>query len=176
MSDPITTIYKSHYKRVLVIFINSLPHAYKGYTKITNIQSNSDELKNIQTDIEKCVISFSEEIFIATSDRINTYLKDFSVTPKGTIDEFKIIFFLAKTLSVFLERDGLKTASKIVLSVMIGLLDKKLVSVDAKRFKLTERMINLIRDGVLSEKTGEVGLYLTYKCLYKHAEENPKNS
>ena len=32
--------------------------------------------------------------------------------------------------------------------------------------------INLIRDGILFEKTGEVGLYLTYKCLYRHVEEN----
>jgi hypothetical protein len=176
MSDPITTIYKFHYKRVLAVFVNTLPYAYIGYTEITNIQPNSDALKDIQTDIEKCIEFYSEKIFIATSDKINTYLNDFSVTPKGSIDEFKIIFFLAKTLSVFLERDGLKTASKIVLSVMIGLLDEKLTTVNAKRPKLTEQAINLVRDDILFKKTGEVGLYLTYKCLYKHAEENPKNS
>jgi hypothetical protein len=176
MSDPITTIYKSHYKRVLTVFVSTLPYAYKGYTEITNTQPNSVTLKDIQTDIEKCIEFDSEKIFIATSDKINTYLNDFSVTPKGSIDEFKIIFFLAKTLSVFLERDGLKTASKIVLSVMIGLLDEKLTTVNAKRPKLTEQTVNLIRDDILFKKTGEVGLYLTYKCLYKHAEENPKNS
>jgi hypothetical protein len=176
MPDPITTIYKPHYQRVLKVFIHTLPYAYKGYTDITATQHNPNTLHNIQTDFESCIKFYSEEIFIATSDKINTYLNDFSVTPKGSIDEFKIIFFLAKTLSVFLERDGLKTASKIVLSVMIGLLDEKLTTVNAKRPKLTEQTVNLIRDDILFKKTGEVGLYLTYKCLYKHAEENPKNS
>jgi hypothetical protein len=58
---------------------------------------------------------------------------------------------------------------------MIGLLDEKLTLVNAKRPKLTEQTINLIQDGTLFKKTGEVGLYLTYKCLYKYAEENQKN-
>ncbi len=172
MSDPITTIYKPHYQRILKVFVTTLPYAYKGYTKITDIQHNAATLQGIQTDFESCIGFYSEEIFIATSAKINTYLKDFSVMPKGSIDEFKIIFFLAKTLSSFLERDGLKTASRVVLSIMIGILDEKLTLVNAKRPKLTERTITLIRDGVLFEKTGEVGLYLTYKCLYKHAEEN----
>ncbi|WP_369176988.1 hypothetical protein [Candidatus Thiodubiliella endoseptemdiera] len=172
MSDPITTIYKPHYQRFLKVFTNTLPHAYKGYTQITGIQHDSVALDKVQTDFERCINFSSEEIFIATSDKINTYLNDFSVVPKGSIDEFKIIFFLAKTLSSFLERGGLTTASRIILSVMIGILDVKLTLVNAKRPKLTEQTINLIRDGILFEKTGEVGLYLTYKCLYKHAEEN----
>ncbi len=175
MSDPITTIYKPHYKRILKVFVNTLPYAYQGYTEITGIQHNPTTLQSIQTDFESCIGFYSEEIFIATSFEINTYLNDFSVTPKGSIDEFKIIFFLAKTLSVFLERDGLKTASRVVLSTMIGILDKKLTLVHAKRPKLTEQTINLIQDGTLFEKTGEVGLYLTYKCLYRHAEENQNN-
>ncbi|CAC9538274.1 hypothetical protein [uncultured Gammaproteobacteria bacterium] len=175
MSDPLTTIYKSDYKRMLKVFTKTLPYAYKGYTEITSIQQNSTILLDIQTNFARCIKFYSEEIFIATSYKINVYLRDFSVTPKGSIDEFKIIFFLAKTLSVFLERDGLKTASKIVLSTMIGLLDEKLTLVNAKRPKLTEQTINLIQDGTLFKKTGEVGLYLTYKCLYKYAEENQKN-
>jgi hypothetical protein len=81
---------------------------------------------------------------MTTSYKINVYLRDLSVTPKSSIDEFKIIYFLAKTLCVFLERDGLLTASKIVLSTMIGLLDEKLTLVNAKRPKLTEQTINLI--------------------------------
>ncbi len=174
MSDPITTIYKPHYKRILKVFVNTLPYAYKGYTEITGIQHNSTILQSIQSDFENCIGFYSEEIFIATSYKINTYLNDFSVMPKGSIDEFKIIFFLAKTLSVFLERDGLKTASRIVLSTMIGILDEKLTLVNAKRTKLTEQTINLIRDGILFQKTGEVGLYLTYKCLYNYAKENQK--
>lgn len=176
MSDPITTIYKPHYKRILKVFVNTLPYAYNGYIKITGTQPDSATLKSIQTDFESCISFYSEEIFITTSDKINTYLNDFSVMPKGSIDEFKIIFFLAKTLSSFLERDGLKTASRVILSTMIGILDKKLTLVNAKRPKLTEQTINLIRDGILFEKTGEVGLYLTYKCLYRHAEENQTNT
>ncbi|VVM18444.1 hypothetical protein BSPWISOXPB_6910 [uncultured Gammaproteobacteria bacterium] len=34
----------------------------------------------------------------------------------------------------------------------------------------------MITDGTLFKKTGDIGLYLTYKCLYKHAEENQTNS
>ncbi len=175
MSDPITTIYKPHYKSILKVFSDTLPYAYLGYTKITKIEHNEQILRDIQIDFESCIRFYSEEIFISTSKKINTYLYDFSVMPKGSIDEFKIIFFLAQTLSIFLERDGLKTASRVVLSTMIGILDKKLTLVNAKRPKLTEQSINLIRDGILFEKTGEVGLYLTYKCLYRHAEENQKN-
>ncbi|SFV87339.1 hypothetical protein MNB_SUP05-SYMBIONT-4-688 [hydrothermal vent metagenome] len=176
MSDPITTIYKPHYKKILGVFVNTLPHAYKGYTQITGIQHSPVTLHGVQADFESCISFYPEEIFIATSYKINTYLNDFSVMPNGSIDEFKIIFFLAKTISSFLERDGLTTASRIVLSSMIGILDTRLASVNAKRPKLTEQTINLIRDGILFEKTGEVGLYLTYKCLYKHAEENQRHS
>jgi hypothetical protein len=50
---------------------------------------------------------------------------------------------------------------------MIGLLDEKLTLVNAKRPKLTEQTINLIQDGTLFKKTGEVGLYLTPVFLNK---------
>ena len=54
-----------------------------------------------------------------------------------------------------------KTASKIVLSTMIGLLDERLITVNAKRLVLTKQAIKMIHSNTLFEKTGEFELYLT---------------
>ncbi|SMN11113.1 hypothetical protein SPBRAN_1353 [uncultured Candidatus Thioglobus sp.] len=174
MSRPVEIIYKPYYRKILPVFTQALPKAYEKYTEITKTACDDTSYLEMEQDFEKCVMFYSEEIFIATSFKINTYLNDFSVMPKGSIDEFKIIFFLAQTLSIFLKRDGLETASKIVLSTMIGLLDERLITVNAKRPVLTKQTIKMIHSNTLFEKTGEVGLYLTYKCLYKHAQKNQK--
>ncbi|CAC9485509.1 hypothetical protein [uncultured Gammaproteobacteria bacterium] len=172
MSRSVEIIYKPYYRKFLSIFTKTLPKSYEKYTEITQTACDDTSYLEMERDFVKCVEFYSEEIFIATSSKINTYLNDFLVMPKGSIDEFKIIFFLAQRLSFFLKRDGLETASKIVLSTMIGLLDERLKTVNAKRPVLTKQTIKMIHSNTLFEKTGEVGLYLTYKCLYKHAEKN----
>jgi hypothetical protein len=172
MPHPVEIIYKPYYRKILPVLTKTLPKAYEKYTEITKTACDDASYLEMEQDFVKCVKFYSEEIFIATSFKINTYLNDFSVMPKGSIDEFKIIFFLAQTLSTRLKRDGLETAAKIVLSTMIGLLDERLITVNAKRPVLTKQTIKMIHSNTLFEKTGKVGLYLTYKCLYKHAEEN----
>ncbi len=172
MPHPITIIYKSNYKKFLKIFIERLPYSYIKYTKVTNIVHNEKSLRQIQEDFEFCVSNNSEKIFIVTSNKINTYLHDFSVFPKGSIDEFKTIFFLAQTIAEFLARDGLNTVAKINLSTMVWLLDFRLkYKFNANRPILAKESIKMIQNDTLFKKTGEVGLYLTYKCLYNQAQE-----
>ena len=168
MPHPITVIYKPHYKRILAVFIKTIPYIYQDH----KIGNTGEELRQIQSDFESCVTFNAEDIYTATSHQINTYINDFQVTPKGSIDEFKIIFFLAKTLTKFLERDGLHSIAKINLLTMLWLLDFRLSTYKAMRPILTKQVIRMIKNGILFEKTGEVGLYLTYKCLYKYAKEN----
>lgn len=167
MPHPITVIYKPHYRRVLATFIQTVPYVYYDY----NFGKDEAELGQIQSDLERCIIFNSDNIYTATSEKINTYLNDFSVMPKGSIDEFKIIFFLARTLTDFLERDGLHVIAKVNLLVMLWLLDYRLGTVNAVRPVLTKQTIKMIHNSTLFKKTGEVGLYLTYKCLYKYAKE-----
>ena len=170
MPHPIQIIYQPYYRKFVTIFTNALPFVYCDY----KIGDDKNELKQIQLDFEKCITLNADKIYIVTSNKINTYLNDFSVMPKGTIDEFKIIFFFAKTLAKFLERDGLHTVAKTTLLTMVYLLDYRLNTVQAHRPKLTQQSIRMIGNSILFQKTGEVGLYLTYKCLYNYAKENQK--
>lgn len=172
MSKPIQIIYEPYYRKFKKLFIETLPFVYYDY----QVGNNENELKKIQQDFERCITLNTDSIYIATSAEINTYLNDFSVKPNGTIDEFKIIFFLAKALNRFLKRDGLHTVAKVSLLIMLYQLNFRLNSVQAHRPQLTRQSIRMIKNSILFEKTGEVGLYLTYKCLYRHAEENQKKS
>lgn len=167
MPHPIQIIYEPYYRKFITIFTENLPYVYYDY----KVGDNEDELHQIQLDFKECIKLHTDGIYIATSDKINTYLNDFSVMPRGTIDEFKIIFFLAKTLAKRLEKDGLHNVAKITLLIMIYLLDYRLNDVKAHRPKLTKQSVKMINNNILLDKTGEVGLYLTYKCLYNYAQD-----
>ncbi|CAB5495622.1 hypothetical protein THERMOT_343 [Bathymodiolus thermophilus thioautotrophic gill symbiont] len=123
--------------------------------------------------LEEEIISNSNDIFATVHKKINQYINDFNVAPEGSIDEQKTYFFIFHTLHERLYQDSEnKEMLQIILYTMVYIFDDLLSSVNAKRQALNERICQMITNGTLFEKTGSIGLYLTYKCLYKHAEEN----
>jgi hypothetical protein len=68
------------------------------------------------------------------------------------------------------QEKGLKTTSKSILVSMIWLFDYRLYTQNSNRKILTKQLIKTISKGDLFKETGEVGLYLTYKCLYNQAK------
>ena len=169
MPDPINVIYTPYYKIALEEITKRLPFAH--YIQTSGLRYKAGIIKVVINDFKKCITFNSNKIFIVTSHKINTYLNDFSVLPRGAIDEFKTIFFLTQTIAEFLERDGLNTVSKVALISMAWILDYRLYTVNARRKTLTKNITKIINNGSLLKKTGEVGLYLIYKCLYNQTKD-----
>ncbi|MDC9715105.1 MAG: hypothetical protein PSN36_04730 [Gammaproteobacteria bacterium] len=124
--------------------------------------------------LEEEIINNKIDIFTAVHGKINRYISDFNVAPKDSIDEQKTYFFIFHTLyERFLPKNN--EILKIILYTMVYIFDDLLHLVNARRQALNERVCQMITDENLFKKTGDIGLYLTYKCLYKNAEENQKN-
>lgn len=166
--------YNQDYDIILRAITERLPIAYSKWSYINEIDpaNYTAILDSILKDFEKYTFENSEYIYAETKAKITNYINTFEVAPQGSIDEFKFIFFLSRTLSENLEDKGLKVVSEVVLTAMIWLLDARLHSVKSRRKILTEQTIKMIHRNGIAKETGEIGLYLTYKCLYKHAEEN----
>jgi len=127
--------------------------------------------------LEEEIISHKNDIFIAVHGKINQYINDFNVAPEGSIDEQKTYFFIFHTLYERFSRDSEdKEILQIILYTMVYIFDDLLSLVNARRQALNERVCQMIKEETLFKRTGDIGLYLTYKCLYKHAEENQAQS
>lgn len=127
--------------------------------------------------LEEEIISHKNDIFTAVHGKINQYINDFNVAPEGSIDEQKTYFFIFHTLHErFSKNDEDKKILQIILYTMVYIFDDLLNLVNASRQALNTRVCQMIKKGTLFERTGDIGLYLTYKCLYKHAEENQAQS
>ncbi len=165
--------YNQDYDIILRAVTERLPIAYCKWSHINEIDSANYTaiLDSVLKGFEKYTRDHSEYIYAETKAKITRYINTFEVAPQGSIDEFKLIFFLSKTLSENLEYKGLKVVSEVVLTAMIWLLDIRLHSVKCRRKTLTTEAIKMIHRNGITKETGEVGLYLTYKCLYNQAKE-----
>ena len=166
--------YNQDYNITLTAIIERLPIAYCNWSAINNIDSANYTaiLDSVLKGFEKYASEHSEYIYSETKAKITDYINTFEVAPQGSIDEFKLIFFLSKTLSENLESRGLTVVAEVVLTTMIWLLDMRLDSVKCRRHALTEQIIKMIHRNGIAEETGKVGLYLTYKCLYNSAKDH----
>ncbi len=148
-------------------------------TKICNDNTNDQDRFIIACVgfLEEEIINHKNDIFITVHGKINQYINDFNIAPKDDIDEQKTYFFIFHTLYERLSQDPEnKRIVQIILYTMVYIFDDLLGLVNARREALNERVCQMITDGTLFQKTGDIGLYLTYKCLYKHAEENQQTA
>jgi len=166
--------YNQDYTIVLTAITERLPIAYCKWSTVNSISPDNYTaiLDSILKGFEKYMLGHSEYIYAETKAKITDYINTFEVAPQGSIDEFKLIFFLSKTLSENLESKGLTVVAEVVLTAMIWLLDMRLDSVKCRRHALTEQIIKMIHRNGIAKETGEVGLYLTYKCLYNSAKDH----
>ncbi len=170
--------YAQDYSIILTAITERLPISYCKWSYVNEIDATNYTLilDSALKGFHKYISEHTEYIFTETKSKINRYLNDFEVAPNKSIDEFKLIFFLSITLAENLKSKGLDIASKIVLTAMVWLLDYRFQTVGTQRKTLTKQTIKMIERGQVSKETGEIGLYLVYKCLYKYAENNQTNS
>jgi hypothetical protein len=172
--------YVQDYSVILAAITERLPISYCKWSYVNEIDATNytlildSALKSFHKYISEP--EHTEYIFTETKSKINRYLNNFEVAPNKSIDEFKLIFFLSTTLAENLKSKGLDIASKIVLTAMVWLLDYRVQTVGVQRKALTKQIVRMIEREQLSKETGEVGLYLTYKCLYKYAKEHQNNA
>ncbi|AYQ57632.1 hypothetical protein [Bathymodiolus thermophilus thioautotrophic gill symbiont] len=166
--------YNQDYDIVLQAITTRLPIAYCKWSTVNNIDpaNYTAILDSVIKGFEKYTLENFEYIYTETKAKITDYINTFEVAPQGSIDEFKLIFFLSRTLSENLENKGLKVISEVVLTAMIWLLDLRLDSVKCRREALSTQIIKMIHRNGIAKETGKVGLYLTYKCLYNSAKDN----
>jgi len=163
--------YANDYHIILKAIIERLPVAYAKWSLVNDIDAGDYTLilSSALTSVENHIAEESEYVFAETKTKINDYLNKFEVAPNDSIDEFKLVFFIAMTLAESLKSKGLLRESKIVLTAMVWILDYRLSTENATRTTLTRQVIKMIERNRLVIETGEVGLYLTYKCLYNQA-------
>ena len=76
-----------------------------------------------------------------------------------------------------LEACGKVDPTKYQLRAILHLLDKRLLSIGAKRNQLTKRLKDAITNSAISTDFGRFGWYILYKCLYNATNEaSPKTS
>ncbi len=163
--------YADDYDLILKAIIIRLPISYCKWSHVNDIDSTDYTLilDSVLKGVENHLAEDSEYIFAETKTKISNYLNTFEVAPNSSIDEFKLVFFIAMTLAESLKNKGLLRESKIVLTSMIWILDYRLSTKNAVRETLTRQVIKMIERNGLIRETGEIGLYLTYKCLYNQA-------
>lgn len=119
-----------------------------------------------------------EEVFTATSQRIQEYLNFYNVNPThGVHDEFKGIYFSGMAVSCYLDHLGLAELNKLHLRAVLRLLDFRLhIPHDARREHLTKRINAVINYNAVDAHLGKYGWYLTYKCLYNAAHDRANST
>lgn len=101
MSSCKGAVFKQNYISILSLIIDRIPYAYNHLCFRNDIEPEELKIKEILSLCDRFITNNKEEIFIETYKSIDRYLNDFSITPSDSIDnidEFKIIFFLSKTL------------------------------------------------------------------------------
>jgi len=106
-----------------------------------------------------------EAIAQDTADGISNYLNRYNVGTDNSVDEYKIIYFLGRSILKYLpDFDVLKG---VHLFVMVGLLDFRLQKLGIYKPQLVTAVTSLIRTGlsVFDSELGLTGCYLIFKCV-----------
>ncbi len=169
MPAPIEQIYRTTLKNTVDDLITRIPLACADYTDI----SDDDTVSALVISLEQYWRNNQVEIIRATGQKITTYLSTYDVLPRGSIDEFKAIYFVGSTLASFLKRDKIPRLRSLIEHIMIDLLDYRLYNRHKKiRQPLSKRLHKMADAGTLSEELGPLGMYLLYKCLFNEMESS----
>ncbi|CAC9449130.1 hypothetical protein BSPLISOX_203 [uncultured Gammaproteobacteria bacterium] len=165
-----------NFKRDFIEALDNIVCRLGQGAKICNCNADDRFIFACVEFVEEEIINNTNDIFTAVHGKIDRYINDFSVAPKVSIDEHKTYFFIFHTLHERLSKNNEdKKIVQIILYTMVYIFDDLLNLVNARRQALNERVCQMIKNGTLFKKTGDIGLYLTYKCLYNSAKDNQKN-
>lgn len=166
MPHPIQMIYAPHIRDVI--------EAYAGAIAAMLVDSGKtdEQIALHQQEFLDCWRGNRDNILTAISSEINYYLNYYRIQAKGSIDEFKTVYFTGVVVSRFLDRDGLTELRKYNDYAMIYLLDWRAHRTIGKQRKvLTNAMRKIASENAIEEKLGKHGLYLIYKCMCNAVDE-----
>ncbi len=113
----------------------------------------------------KTIEENAESIYRAAAAGISSYLYDFDIIPNKSIDEFKFVYFLGRSIQLQLNARGLQHVAKVHMFTMIGLLDFRLRTLGYQKSQLRKAMTKLVRLDQFEAQLGATGCYLIYKCV-----------
>lgn len=157
-------------------WVEILHHLQTALAGISLQSGNSpDDTKSLVDTYHKTIESKKDVLFELAAVGIVEYCNFYKVTPdKGVHDEFKGIYFTGIAISKYLVQVGLVDINKLHLKAMLGLLDFRLSSRNARRVELSNRIRSVINNNALDEHLGKYGWYLIYKCLFNAASDKEK--
>jgi len=166
MSHPIRCIYTETIKDVVRCFVTSLPyHIQRSNPTLTNDQI----MKHVQDYVYLWESQYNEMLQAIAND-ISYYLNYYNVFAKGSIDEFKAIYFTGRVISKFLNSSGLNNLREFNDYVTIALLDFRLRSATKKDRKvLSKSMRSIAKQNQIDSILGAHGMYMTYKVTFNIA-------
>lgn len=157
-------------------WVEILHHLQTALTGVS-IQSgiSPDDTRSLVETYHKTIEGKKDVLFELAAVGIVEYCNFYKVTPdKGVHDEFKGIYFTGIAISKYLVQVGLVDINKLHLKAMLGLLDFRLSSRNARRVELSNRIRSVINNNALDEHLGKYGWYLIYKCLFNAAQDKEK--
>jgi len=160
MANPYVCIYTNTIKDVVKCFAESLPF----HIKLSSRDLTEDQIKKHVDEYASLWESQCNEMLQAIANDISYYLNYYSVFAKGSIDEFKAVYFTGRVISRFLNSRGLNELREFNDYVTIALLDHKMKLATKKhRTVLTKSMRQIARQNQVEDILGNHGMYMTYK-------------
>lgn len=160
MSHPIAMVYKNTICDVVDSFILSIP----SHVAFSNNSATTQQIQQHVDDYKRLWSNYEQQLLNAISHDITHYLHYYEVFPKGSIDEFKAVYFTGRVVSRFLDAEGLSTLREINDYITIAMLDYKL----KKRGGITRPLLRkslrkIAKENQFESKLGAHGMYLLYK-------------
>ena len=161
MPHPLEVIYKQTIIKTLKNFIERVPYHYERYTP----NALTDDCEYLLDQYSEALSSSIDQILIAIARDISAYLNYYNIVPKGSIDEFKAIYFTGRVLSRFLQREGYSELRRITDHTTIELLDFCLAhQIGSKRTNMSKALHKIVETNEIEAHLGKNGMYLLYKC------------
>ena len=171
MNKPYQIILSEAFKELVPVYVASFGKASIDFG-IDNKRRYSELLRYYEDTITR----HAEDIIRNAVKFTSQYMMQFKIRAVDTIDEYKLVYFLGLSISTALEEYELYTTSKINLFSMVCMLDHRLQTLNAFRPKMSEAILDQIRRGKFSDKFGNTGCYLLYKCTGSAARERQETS
>jgi len=136
VSHPIEGLYKSTINDIVKRFFEFLPQYLNKDNDLDDKAINS-----YVDDYERLWTTRSDEMMACIARDISHYLNYYNVYAKGSIDEFKAVYFTGRVISRFLNKDGLNHLREVNDYLTIALMDYRLyLSIGCHRDVLTKSM------------------------------------
>lgn len=163
MPNPVRMVYEATIKDVVSAYTKRIPLLYQNLSQTPS----EEEIGNLLGRYEEVWNDYHQDILTAIGQDISFYLNYYGVMPRGSIDEFKAIYFTGMVLSRFMHREGHSDLRHLIDHTTIYLLDFRLHhKLGATRPTMTAALRKIVEENDTEEHLGKHGMYLLYKCIF----------